>query len=620
MGNNRDFMLAIGLSILVLVAWQYFFGMPELERQRERKAAQQEQAQQQGTTPSAPAPSAPGTAPAPAAGAPTGSGGSPAAPTVPGVVPSQEANRQAALTKTRRIAIETPSLTGSINLTGARIDDLKLNKYRVSVKPGSDVITLLSPTGGPNAYYAEYGWAGDPAAKLDLPNKDTVWQATSGAKLTPQTPVTLTWTSGEGLTFTRTISVDEDYMFTVNQVVENATGSAIRLYPYGLISRHGTPQVQSFYILHEGLVGVLGESGLQEVDYDDIREDKIEKFDSTGGWLGITDKYWAVVLVPDQKTAIKARFSDNPQGAKDIYQTDYLYADGVSVAAGAKAAISSRLFAGAKVVSVVDSYADKHAIENFDLLIDWGWFYFLTKPLFMALDFLFKLFGNFGIAILALTILIKICFLPLANKSYVSMSKMKKLQPEVNKLRERFKDDKARQQQAMMELYKKESVNPMSGCLPILVQIPVFFALYKVLFVTIEMRHAPFFGWIQDLSAPDPTTLFNLFGLIPWTPPGFLMIGVWPLLMGITMWVQMRLNPTPPDPIQAQIFNWMPLIFTFLLAPFPAGLVIYWAWNNLLSIAQQYFIMRRQGVKVELWDNIKQSFAFLNRKQKKEGT
>ena len=450
---------------------------------------------------------------------------------------------------------------------------------------------------------------------MTVPTSETLWSAPDGVKLTPGTPVTLTFDNGQGLVFTRTISVDDRYMFSIKQQVANNSGNPVTLAPYALVSRHGRPEIEDFFVLHEGLIGVLGEDGAIEVDYSDLEDERLQSYNSTGGWIGITDKYWASVLIPDQTKTLTARFSNNPANAKEIFQTDYLLG-AQTLPTGGAVTISGKLFAGAKVVSIIDGYKDAQKIDRFDLLIDWGWFYFITKPMFKLLDFLFKLVGNFGIAILLATVIIKLALFPLANKSYVSMSKMKLLQPEMLKIRERYSDDKVKQQQAMMELYKSEKVNPMSGCLPIVVQIPIFFALYKVLFGTIEMRHAPFFGWIQDLAAPDPTSMFNLFGLIPWDPPSFLLIGIWPIIMGVTMFLQMRLNPTPPDPVQAQIFTWMPLFFTFLLATFPAGLVIYWAWNNTLSIAQQWFIMSRQGVKVELWDNLKGMFAS-NKKQEK---
>ena len=591
--NNRNLLLAVVMSIAVLFAWQAFLA-PE----------QPQQTQQQQQTTGAPQPGAPATAPQPdAAGSPPQPGGGQA--TAPSSAPAVSgASRKSALSASKRVTIETPNLKGSISLTGARIDDLILRKYRETVDPDSPNVTLFSPSGSQKPYYAEHGWVGDGTAKLKLPNASSEWTPVSSGALKPGSPVTLEWDNGEGLTFRRVISIDDNYLFNVRQEVENKTGDAITLYPYALISRHGKPELQSFYILHEGLVGVSGEDGLQEIDYEDAIEDKTTTFKNVvGGWLGITDKYWAAVVIPDQKAPYQARYSGSFLNGKDRYQTDYL-ASPVQVAPGGKASTQGLLFAGAKEVDVVDDEAAKYSIDRFDLLIDWGWFYFLTKPLFFAIDYFNKLVGNFGLSILIVTVLIKLVMFPLANKSYASMSKMKKLQPEMTKLRERYADDKMRQQQALMDLYKKEKVNPASGCLPILIQIPVFFALYKVLFVTIEMRHAPFYGWIKDLSAPDPTTMFNLFGLIPWDPPNILMVGIWPLIMGFTMFVQMRLNPAPPDPIQAKVFAWMPVIFTFLLAPFPAGLVIYWAWNNFLSILQQAFIMRKHGVEITLFENI----------------
>ena len=602
--NNKNFILAIVLSIAVLLAWQYLYNGPKT---REREALQEQQAQQaQQENQVKSGQQAPSTAPRPPAdGAPPKPIPSPAAAGAPASAPTPfGTDRKAALGQSERLLVETPKLKGSISLTGARIDDLVMTRYRVAADPSSPAVTLFSPSGSAAAFYAEHGWVADGASTPKLPSAASKWSLDSGSKLTPENPVTLKWDNGEGLTFRRTISVDESYMFTVLQEVENKTGAAITLFPYALLSRHGRPDVQSFYILHEGLVGVMGEDGLTEIDYEDAIEDKVTSFKNIkGGWLGITDKYWGAFVVPDQRTPYQGRFSGNVVNTIERFQTDYL-GPAVQIAAGGRGSVQGQLFAGAKEVDVVDANAETYSIDRFDLLIDWGWFYFLTKPLFFAMDYFHKLVGNFGLAILIVTVLIKLALFPLANKSYVSMSKMKKLAPEMAKIKERYSDDKTRQQQATMELYKKEKVNPASGCLPIVVQIPVFFALYKVLFVTIEMRHAPFYGWIKDLSAPDPTTLFNLFGLIPWDPPGFLMVGIWPLIMGVTMFVQMRLNPAPPDPIQAQIFAWMPVMFTFLLATFPAGLVIYWAWNNTLSVLQQSFIMKRQGVPIALFDNI----------------
>ncbi len=600
--TNKNLILALVLSLGVLIAWELFYGLPKMREQQARQEAEQQTPQQteQSATPAAPSLDA-GAVPQP---------GISATPGTPAVTPAVET--------AGRVKIKTANLTGSINLRGARLDDLKLTNYREEAEPTSPVITLLSPERSAGAFYVDNSWLAAGQQKAKLPDTNAVWTAPDGATLTPQSPVTLSWNNGEGLIFKRTVSIDEGYMFTVKREVQNNSGQAIVLYPYAQITRHNTPEIEGFFILHEGLIGVLNEA-LEEIDYSDLQEEaKPQSFESTGGWMGITDKYWAVVLVPDQSQKLKARFGDYPVAGKDVYRVDYLSGEGLSIAPGASASSEGRLFAGAKVVDLVDGYEDNLGVKKFELLIDWGWFHFITKPMFYLLQFFHGLVGNFGIAILLSTVVIKIFFFPLANKSYVSMSRMKKLQPEMEKLKERFGEDKQRLQQSMMELYRKEKVNPISGCLPVLIQIPVFFALYKVLFGTIDMRHAPFYGWIQDLSAKDPTSLFNLFGLLPFGVPDFLIIGVWPLIMGITMFIQMKLNPAPPDPVQAQIFTWMPLFFTFLLASFPAGLVIYWAWNNLLSILQQYVIMRRQGVDIELGKNIADTFSFLRRKGAKE--
>jgi YidC/Oxa1 family membrane protein insertase len=593
--NNRNFILAIVLSIGVLFLWQYFF-VPTPKQSPGTQTAEQ----QQQTEPGPPQPE----------GGEASSGGAPQ----PEPLAEPTMTRAEALAQSPRVAIDTPSLTGSIALTGARIDDLTLKDYRETVEPTSPLVTLLSPAGGPHAYYAEHGWVAEGGKDLGLPGPDTVWTAESSGPLTPQSPLTLSYDTGKGLKFIRTISLDDKYMFTVDDQVTNTGSEAVTLYPYALVSRHETPHVQGFYILHEGLIGVVDDSGLEEISYKSAIENPPAAFKSQHGWLGITDKYWATVVIPEQGKAFNAKFSGTQTEGRDRFQTDYLMGP-VSIAPGQTGAARGNVFAGAKEVNTVDSYAERYGIPKFDLLIDWGWFYFLTKPLFFALDFFYKLVGNFGVSILIVTLIIKLVLFPLANKSYVSMSKMKLLAPEMQRIKERYGDDRMRQQQAMMELYKKEKVNPASGCLPILVQIPIFFALYKVLFVTIEMRHAPFFGWIKDLSAPDPTSIFNLFGLIPWDPPHFLMIGIWPIIMGITMWVQMKLNPAPPDPVQQKIFAWMPVFFTFLLASFPAGLVIYWAWNNFLSVIQQSVIMVRQGVEIPLLENL----GFKNNKKSAKG-
>jgi len=507
-------------------------------------------------------------------------------------------NRTKALAESPRIGISTPRLHGSISLVGGRLDDLTLAKYHETLNPESPEIVLFSPAGAPDAYFTEVGWVAT-EGKADVPGPDTLWTA-DRETLTPQSPVTLSWDNGAGLTFKRTFAVDDNYMFTMTQHVENSGATPVALSAYGLISRHGTPPVSGFYILHEGPLGVF-DGTLKEVDYEDLQESGVIQQKSTGGWIGITDKYWLAALVPSQNQMEDFRFVDQQHNNKNIYQVDYVGSE-MTVASGESVVVESRVFAGAKQVRLLDRYEEEYGIPRFDLSIDFGWFYFLTKPLFYFLLYITDWVGNVGVAILLLTVVVKLAFFPLANKSYKAMSQMRKLQPEMLKLRERFSDDKTRLNQEMMALYKREKVNPASGCLPMVVQIPVFFALYKVLFVTIEMRHAPFFGWIHDLSARDPTTVWNLFGLIPWDPftviPDPVNIGAWPLIMGITMFLQQKLNPQPPDPMQAKIFMFLPIVFTFMLASFPAGLVIYWTWNNTLSIIQQWVIMRRAGVKI----------------------
>jgi YidC/Oxa1 family membrane protein insertase len=603
MTDNKNTILAIVLSALVLLGWQYFFAVPQ-----EKARQEQLQAQQQKQT--VPTPGQPGQV-----GQPPAQSGT---PEVPGQTNAPAAaapvTREAALAGSPRVSIATDNLQGSIALKGGRIDDLALLKFRETVDPKSPPIFLLSPSGTADPFYAEFGWTGAAGANVKLPTSETVWTQSGSGALSINHPVTLIYDNGEGFEFRRTIAVDDKYLFTLKDEVTNKSANPVALYPYALISRHGTPHTAGYYILHEGLIGVLGDSGLQEFTYKNIEDKKAVNFDITNGWLGITDKYWAATLLPDTTARLKARFSTGMLGTIRTYQTDYLL-DAQTIAPGATASANARLFAGAKEVAVVNDYDKQLKLNRFDLLIDWGWFYFITKPLFIAIDYLYRLVGNFGLAILIVTVLIKIAFFPLANKSYASMAKMKAVQPQMTALRERYADDKAKQQQELMELYKREKINPLAGCLPIAIQIPVFFSLYKVLFVTIEMRHAPFFGWIHDLSAQDPTNIFNLFGLIPVDPTilpvigQFLHLGAWPLIMGVTMWAQMKLNPAPPDPTQQMIFNWMPLIFTFMLANFPAGLVIYWAWNNSLSVLQQSVIMRKHGAKIELFDNIKALFV-----------
>jgi YidC/Oxa1 family membrane protein insertase len=590
MQDNKNLLLAIALSVVVLLGWNYFIGMPQMEKQRQQQA-QLQQAQKQGDQPKA-----------------AGQAGSPA-------VPGSEAGavaetRDAALGQAPRVAIENDKVYGSLSLRGGDIDDISLKDYHETVDRSSPRIVVFSPASGPNGYFARLGWLA--SGGVDVPTAQTVWTA-DRQKLTAQEPVTLTWDNGKGLVFKRKIAIDDGYMITATDTVENKTGAEVTLTPYGFIRRIGTPHVQGYYILHEGLIGVLGEHGLKEVKYADILKEPAlsanehgTRFDpATGGWVGITDKYWASAFIPDQKTPFQSTFSVSaPQTAMPSYQTTVTLPQLVA-APGAAAESTSRVFVGAKEVHTLEAYQTNLGIDRLNLLIDWGWFRIITQPMFKLLDAIYRVVGNFGIAILIVTLIVKAVFFPLANKSYTSMAKMKAVQPQMAAIKEQYPDDKMKQQQAMMELYKKEKINPVAGCLPVIIQIPVFFSLYKVLFVTIEMRHAPFFGWIRDLSAPDPTSIFNLFGLIPWTPPHVLMIGIWPLIMGVTMFVQMKMNPEPQDPVQKTMFTWMPVFFTYLLASFPAGLVIYWSWNNTLSVLQQYAIMKRQGVKVELWDNLK---------------
>jgi YidC/Oxa1 family membrane protein insertase len=590
--SQKNLLLAIALSMAVLFGWQFFYAAPqEHERQARIRQEQAAKAKEQ------PVPAKPDQAPQP--------GGAPAPAAAAAVL-----TRQSALDANPRVGIDTPSLKGSISLKGGRIDDLVLARYRESVDPKSPNVELFSPSGSPHPYYAEFGWSAGKGVTQPLPSRDTLWQVEKGGPLTPTSPVTLVWDNDQGLVFRRTISVDPDYLFTVADEVENRSGSPVSLYPYALLSRHGMPKLDGVWmILHEGFIGAVGPSGLKEVGYADVlKEGGAQSFKQTGGWLGITDKYWASALVPDPKAATEARFSGSKgaSGAKDTFQAD-VSAGPIEVAPGARSTFTTSLFAGAKVVSLIEGYhekLEKQGVRQFNMLFDWGYFWFLTQPLYALLHWLGQLLGNYGLAILGTTVLVKLLFFPLANKSYESMAKMKLLQPEMEKLRERYKDDRAKQQQELMALYREKKINPMAGCLPILLQIPVFFALYKVLYLTIDMRQAPFFGWIKDLSAPDPTSIFNLFGLLPFATPEFLHVGVWPIVMGITMWVQMQLNPQQPDPVQQKIFNWMPVMFTFLLASFASGLVIYWAWNNLLSLIQQYVIMRKNGAEIHLWKNL----------------
>ncbi len=586
MQNNRNYFVAIALSVLILIGWQFLYVNPKLEK--DRIAAEAQQAQMQAAKPA------------------TDDAATTAQP-ANGAVPGAVETRDQAVAKSARVTIDTAALAGSINLTGARFDDLKLKEYHETVDDKSPLITLFSPSDTQDGYFTEIGYIGN-ADTGAVPGPATVWSVKSGDKLTTATPVVLTFTNDKDIVFERTISIDDHFMFQVTDKIANGAAAPVSLSAYGRVTRFNKPTTPSVYVLHEGFIGVIGEHGLNEIAYGKVENDVPVKHEkATSGWLGITDKYWAAAIVPPQATAYESKYEHFTDG-RPRFQADYKQ-DAVTIAPGQSVDLKTLVFAGAKQVPLVDGYEKSYSIPQFDLLIDWGWFYFITKPMFKLMDFFFRYFGNFGIAILATTIVVKGLFFPLASKQYASMANMKKVQPKMEELKKKHGDDRMALQQGMMALYKEEKINPIAGCWPILFQIPVFFALYKVIYVTIEMRHAPFFGWIQDLSAPDPTSLFNLFGLLPFAVPHALMIGVWPLVMGITMFLQMRMNPTPPDPTQAMLFTWMPLVFTFMLASFPAGLVIYWAWNNTLSIMQQAFIMKRHGAKIELFDNLKGLFS-----------
>jgi len=590
--EQRNMFLAIALSLGVVMLWQVFFA-PELTDPAELETI--DQAAFEMGDGSLPYPTDGGTS--------QGLGG----------MGSGAIDRDAALQLSARVEIDAPGVDGSISLAGARIDDLHLRHFRETIDPESPEITLLSPSGSEDSYYVEFGWLPAPGVTATVPGRSSIWTpANPNTVLTPETPLTLVWSNGEGLTFSRLITVDDDYMFNVTQTVTNSTNRPVTLHPYGLIARRGEPEGNRFWIAYEGLFGYL-DGQRHTASYKNLRDDGEVSYSSSDGWVGITDKFWMTALAPENGVEFEGRFTYRENDGVEFFQSDYRM-NGQVIPAGGSVDISTRLFAGAKVVELIEQYRNEDGIQRFDLSMDWGWFFFLTKPFFWALLYLKGLLGNFGLAILAFTVLVKLVIFPLANKSYESMAKMRKVQPQIEKIREIHGDDKVKQQQEMMELYKREKLNPLAGCLPMLVQIPVFFALYQVLFVTIEMRHAPFYGWIHDLSAPDPTSLFNLFGLLPWSVEALaavpligslLTIGVWPLIMGFSMWFQFQLNPPPPDPMQRRMFALMPFFFMFLLANFSAGLVIYWAWNNFLSIVQQTVIMKRLGVAVNPFERIK---------------
>jgi len=599
--QNKNMILAIALSMAVIFGWAIMFP-PE--------PVQQEQSAQLGALPEGtltPPDNAAGTTPPAVAGAGT---------------PAAEAATPSATAEVSRIDVETASVSGSISLLGGRLDDLHLKDYNVTLGDESEKVVLLAPAGSDNPYYAVWGWAGTAAGNGGgTPNASTVWAVESGTMLTETTPVTLKWDNGQGLVFRRTISVDDKYMFDIEQSVENTTGSPVRLAPYGIIARTGEPETAGFYLLFEGVVRA-SDGQLEELKYADMPDFPIVPGDGAveiinveaDGWIGFTEKYWMTTLIPQPGSAFTsvAKYT----AASDTYQTDMRFA-AMDVPAGGRTSVATSLFAGAKVVDVIKGYQAERGIGNFIDSIDWGWFYFFTKPMQWLLGEVQNVVGNMGLAIIGLTLIVKILLFPLAYKSAVSMAKMKKLQPEMAKLKERFGDDKQALQKETMAFYKKEGVNPAAGCLPIFIQIPIFFALYKVLFVTIEMRHAPFALWIQDLSAPDPSSWLNLFGLLPYDvswAPQLISIGLFPVLMGITMWMQQKLNPAPTEKTQAMVLGWMPWVFMFMLGGFASGLVIYWVANNTITFLQQYLIMRSQGVKPDVFGNILAGF-----KKKKAG-
>ena len=558
--DSKNVLLAVVLSSLVLVLWATFFESPPppIEKQNtENQIVKKED------SPS---------------------------PSIERVEVSKKVARNTAINSISRAKIENSNIKGSISLQGAIIDDITFKNYNESLDSDKKVI-LLNPKNSPEGYYIETGWAANSSEKLKLPLNNTIWKVRGNSVLTPNNPLTLEWDNEEGLIFTKKIELDDKFLFKITQSIKNNSDKSFEFYPYAQITRNYKPDVIPIYILHEGFIGMFDDE-LEETDYEDVEKEKFTT-NSAKGWLGITDKYWLTAIVPERGKKFKSEFlfTDGKYRANFIMQEPTLLKSNSSITN------KINTFVAAKEVAIIDGYAEEENIEKFDLAIDWGWFYFITKPLFFVINYFFKLTGNFGIAIIILTALVRLVFFPLANYSFRSMAKMKILQPEMLRLKELHKDDKVKLQQEMMSLYKKEKVNPISGCLPVVIQIPFFFAVYKMLFVTIEMRQQPFFGWIQDLSARDPTSIFNLFGLIPWDPPTFLMIGVWPILMGLTMYLQQKLNPTPPDPIQAKIFMFFPLFLTIILAPFPAGLVVYWTVSNILTIAQQWIIMRGTKVK-----------------------
>ena len=564
--DNKNVFVAIALSMSVLLFWGAFFETPEKNDQNLKTNNQIQQKEESSITPN-----------------------TNQAPSINQTTAQKKLSREDSIKKSDRIKIENENIIGSISLEGGLIDDISFKNHKQKVE-GKKNIEFLNPSQSENGFYVESGWASI-GNNIKVPTKNSKWEVEGNKTLTAKSPITIKWDNKEGIIFKKKIELDEKYLFKISQKIQNNSLKSLELYPYAQITRNRIPDdIQNFYISHEGFIGVFDDE-LKEDDYDDIEDNKIVR-EANDGWMGITDKYWMTVLVPEKGKNFKSTFQFN-----DAFKANYIINDPIKINASASGSNNFRLFVAAKEVNTIDTYAETQNINKLDLVIDWGWFYFFTKPLFFVIDYLFKLSGNFGFAIVLITLAIRALFFPLANFSFRSMAKMKAVTPEMTRLKELYKDDKVKLQQEMMALYRKEKINPASGCLPVLIQIPFFFAIYKMLFISLEMRHQPFFGWIKDLSAADPTSIFNAFGLIPWDPPSFMIIGIWPILMGASMWVQQKLNPAPTDPIQAKIFAFFPLFLTIILASFPSGLVVYWTVNNILTIAQQWVINKNTTVK-----------------------
>ena len=564
--DNKNVFVAIALSMSVLLFWGAFFETPKKENQNLESNTQIQQKTENSITPSANQ-----------------------SPSINQLNVEKKISREESVSKSNRIKIENDNIVGSISLEGGLIDDISFKKHKQKVD-GEKNIEFLNPSQSENGFYVESGWASI-GNNTKVPSKNSKWEVEGNKVLTDKSPITIKWDNEEGVIFKKIIELDAKFLFKISQEIQNNSSKNIELYPYAQITRNKIPDdIQNFYISHEGFIGVF-DGELKEDDYDDIEDSKIVR-ETNEGWLGITDKYWMTVLVPEKGKNFKSTFQYN-----NTFKANYIVNDPVKINSSSTKSNNFRLFVAAKEVDTIDTYAEEQNIDKLDLVIDWGWFYFFTKPLFFVIDYLFKLSGNFGIAIVLITLAIRTLFFPLANFSFRSMAKMKAVTPEMTRLKELHKEDKVKLQQEMMALYRKEKINPASGCLPVLIQIPFFFAIYKMLFISLEMRHQPFFGWIKDLSAADPTSIFNLFGLIPWDPPSFMLIGIWPILMGASMWVQQKLNPAPADPIQAKIFAFFPFFLTIILASFPSGLVVYWTVNNILTISQQWVINKNTTVK-----------------------